>query len=599
MIRVFFRFFQYLKSFREIIGAKVYLVFILSSLIGFVDSVGIVMFFPVLEGIDNIQKDIPDNYILHQIKSLLAFLNISESVATVLILIIFIFIFKFLLSFLSAWMVADLRAKLLMQLKSKLLTAFSKMQYLYYSEKSSGYFVNLFNEQVTSASGAFVNLIQLFTQLVYATIYVIFAFIVSWQLAIAALFIGVIVFILMLRLNIFAQKLSKKSAYESGFIAKNIIQVIQGYKYFLASGNLNKFNMVIRNSIDRLSNWHYKILTTGGFVSTIREPIAVISIASIIYIHIAFLGYKISVVLISIILFYRTLNSILAIQLRSHLVMESIVGLELIIEELETLSLNEYEETKNLEDSNFFFKSEIELRDVSFFYSSNNIGVSNLNFRIPKNSSLAIVGPSGSGKSTIIDLLTLILEPKKGNIYIDGVCTNEINGNKWREKIGFVSQDCVIVDDTIANNIALFSKKENKRIMDAAVKANIFSFINSLPDKFETKVGERGVKLSGGQRQRLFISRELYKEPEILILDEATSSLDSESEKNIQSTIDALLGKVTVIIVAHRLSTIKDVDNIIYIDNGEIIDIGNFNYLSKNSKKFKRLIKDQFINNED
>jgi len=157
----------------------------------------------------------------------------------------------------------------------------------------------------------------------------------------------------------------------------------------------------------------------------------------------------------------------------------------------------------------------------------------------------------------------------------------------------------VIVDDTIANNIALFSKKENKRIMDAAVKANIFSFINSLPDKFETKVGERGVKLSGGQRQRLFISRELYKEPEILILDEATSSLDSESEKNIQSTIDALLGKVTVIIVAHRLSTIKDVDNIIYIDNGEIIDIGNFNYLSKNSKKFKRLIKDQFINNED
>ena len=166
----------------------------------------------------------------------------------------------------------------------------------------------------------------------------------------------------------------------------------------------------------------------------------------------------------------------------------------------------------------------------------------------------------------------------------------------WRDLIGYVSQDNVIFDDTIANNISMwknFSKSNTVKneIIEAAKKANIYDFIISLPNGFDTLVGDRGVMLSGGQKQRIFIAREIFRKPKLLILDEATSSLDSESEKSIQESIDSLKGKLTVIIVAHRLSTIKKVDQIYLLSKGKIIEQGRFDDLKNNSKsKFSKLV---------
>ena len=232
------------------------------------------------------------------------------------------------------------------------------------------------------------------------------------------------------------------------------------------------------------------------------------------------------------------------------------------------------------------FSREIELRQVSFAYSPE-LGdvIKDVSLRIPARTSLALVGASGAGKSTLVDLLTLMLKPSRGEVLIDGVPGDRVQLASWRSQIGYVSQEAVIFDDTVANNICLWQGDPNRdallmqRIRAVARQAHIDHFIDSLPEGYHTLVGDRGVRLSGGQRQRLFIARELLRRPNLLILDEATSALDTESERSIQRSIDALKGEIAVIIIAHRLSTIRNVDHVCVLDQGRLVESGPYGEL--------------------
>ena len=193
-------------------------------------------------------------------------------------------------------------------------------------------------------------------------------------------------------------------------------------------------------------------------------------------------------------------------------------------------------------------------------------------------------------------------EPNLGNLIIDDLDSRSIKKESWRQMIGYVSQETIIFDATIGDNISMWSGdyKKNKeiesKIKEAAEKANILDFINNLPDGLDTNVGDRGVLLSGGQRQRLFIARELYKNPLVLILDEATSALDTSSERAIQQSIESLKGYITVIQVAHRLSTIKNVDLIYVLKNGKLIEKGTYKDLTKDQdSNFSKMIELQSL----
>jgi subfamily B ATP-binding cassette protein MsbA len=244
------------------------------------------------------------------------------------------------------------------------------------------------------------------------------------------------------------------------------------------------------------------------------------------------------------------------------------------------------------------FSNEILLQNVTFAYNNEEKKIiKDMTIKFPVKKSIAIVGESGAGKSTLVDLITLIHQPDQGNIYIDDVNSTDIKKSSWRSQIGYVSQDTVIFDDTIKNNISMWNCKnitEGKlevKVRDAARQANILEFIDNLPEGFESYVGDRGLLLSGGQKQRLFIARELFRNPNLLILDEATSALDSGSEKEIQKSIDNLKGQISVIIIAHRLSTIKNVDLIYVLKNGIIIESGTYQELATNEKSnFSNLI---------
>lgn len=202
---------------------------------------------------------------------------------------------------------------------------------------------------------------------------------------------------------------------------------------------------------------------------------------------------------------------------------------------------------------------------------------------------VALVGGSGGGKSTRVDLVTRLIDPGMGEILIDNVNLKEFDLLSYHAKIGVVSQETFLFNDSVLNNICHGSRDVSlPRAIEAAKIANAHEFISSFPDRYNTTLGDRGVKLSDGQRQRISLARALYKDPEELILDEATSALDSESEMVIQNAIPKIKHKYTTIVIAHRLSTIRDADEIIVLENGRVIENGDHNdLLSRNGSYTK------------
>jgi subfamily B ATP-binding cassette protein MsbA len=220
------------------------------------------------------------------------------------------------------------------------------------------------------------------------------------------------------------------------------------------------------------------------------------------------------------------------------------------------------------------FREGIEIRNVSFAYEEGRNVLKNISFRIPKGRTIALVGQSGSGKSTIADLVPRFYDPTEGQILLDGIDIREISQHSLRDQMGIVTQESILFNDTIYNNITFGLQATQEQVEEAARIANAHEFIMQTANGYQTVIGDRGSKLSGGQRQRISIARAILKNPPILILDEATSALDTESEKLVQEALTRLMQNRTTLVIAHRLSTIQHADQILVLQKGQIIETG-------------------------
>ena len=252
-----------------------------------------------------------------------------------------------------------------------------------------------------------------------------------------------------------------------------------------------------------------------------------------------------------------------------------------------------YEDDASVSSESISFSKAIMLSNISFSYPETSQSlISNLSIEFPKNQVIGLVGPSGSGKSTIIDILMGLVEPDAGELVVDSSALNLLQKRALQNNIGFVSQSIYLADSSIKENIAFGIPPDlivNTDIARALKLANLEDVIQSLPNGIDTFVGERGVQLSGGQRQRIGIARALYNDPEILVFDEATSSLDGLTEKNIMKAIDSFAGQKTIILIAHRLSTVMNCNLIYYMENGKITDQGTYQYLIESNANFKQM----------
>ncbi len=263
-------------------------------------------------------------------------------------------------------------------------------------------------------------------------------------------------------------------------------------------------------------------------------------------------------------------------------------SLDILYEDLKKLKRSDYKQEKGVLPLN----KSIELKNISYSYpNSERKALKDLNILIPSNSTIGLVGATGSGKTTTVDIILGLLEAQNGNLEIDGKIINKQNSRSWQRSIGYVPQQIYLSDDTISANIAfgVNSNEINQEAVERASKiSNSYEFIKKeLPNQFQTKIGERGVKLSGGQRQRIGIARAIYHNPQVLILDEATSALDNLTEKAVMNSINNLKKNMTIIIIAHRLSTVEKCDKIFFLEKGKLKNEGTFKELVSINENFR------------
>ncbi len=579
------------RSYEEFIGNKIYLILSLTIIAVILEGFGFTLLMPLIESLGGETNDSSSIY-LDLIDDYLLLLGPDYRDESLLLLMCVIFLLKGIFIFLAGSYKAFLMAEFVRSIKSSMFRGIVGMNYLYYTESTSGHFVNILNTQVNISIKAFGSFITMLTQLVMTVVYIIMALIVALKFGILILLIGSFLLLLFRSLNAYLNNLSNLIVKQQTIQSKLSIDFLQSLVYLKSTNQTKKISDKFNKSISTLKQFDTTRGVADSFTNSIREPLAVLIILFILYYEVVFIGNPLAPLLVSILFIYRGLSSANTVQHNFQMTIDRMGALRSVIDELGALKLNT-ERDGIIEKNDFNYC--ISFQRVSYGYQSEYI-LQDLNFEIKKNQSVAFVGKSGSGKSTILNLITLALEPNKGTIKIDGVDAANLRKSLWRGLVGYVSQESAMFNDTVENNITLWQEDANfqevkERIIRVCKEAHIHDFIMSLPEGYKTNVGDRAIKLSGGQRQRLFIARELFREPEILIFDEATSALDGKTEVDIQKTLDGLKEKITLIIVAHRLSTIKNVDNIHVIKDKTIVESGTYQELSKNQQSsFKEFL---------
>ncbi|MGE3520238.1 MAG: ABC transporter ATP-binding protein [Vicinamibacterales bacterium] len=580
---------NYLRVFQSHVGWRMYLVCVLTLAATIAEGFGIVMVLPVLQTLDGAPGTQAagadaESAAARALGQVLGSLGIT-SAAAMLALIACAFLLKGFATFGASAYTAYLKARFLRQDQMRLMDAYSRMEYLYYAKRNAGHFVSVITAQLAGFYGAFSWFVTFFAGVASATAYFTLALFVAWRFGLGALGIGAILLFVFRALNSRVRELSRKSAKENGHLTGRLIQFLHAFKYLTATQGAGHLQRAVGESMGRLRAYQVRLAVASAFTDSMREPLAVLFVVAIVLVQISVLEQPLAPIMVSIVLFNRGLNSILDLQGSLQKTLGLIGAAEVVTAEFD--SQRSHQESDGSREIGPLTTG-IEFRDVTFAYDPQ-IGdvLHGLSFQIHARTTVAFVGESGAGKSTVIDMLSLLLKPTAGSIAIDGVPAADVALRSWRTQIGYVSQETVVFDDTVANNICLWEGDAEHdaallvRIRDAARRANIDTFIESLPEQYATRVGERGIRLSGGQRQRLFIARELFKQPRLLILDEATSALDSESERAIQASIDAVRGQMTVVIIAHRLSTIRNVDRVFVLDGGRLVEEGSYETLRR------------------
>jgi ABC-type multidrug transport system fused ATPase/permease subunit len=591
---------KYLKIYRRYLGRRMYLIFVLTVATALAQGFGITLLLPLLRATQSGGQSEEVGTAEQYLQSMLEAVGIADSVVGILGFIALVFVGKGGLHFSKGAYKGYLQSQLLRELKTQLFDAYNQMDYRYYIYQNAGHFINVINQQVNRFFRSFANFVGFFSQLVTSASYFAFAFAITWRFASMALGVGVVLLFLFKYLNAYVRRLSRKRSEEMSRLNKLLVQSLQAFKYIVSTGQTSHLRKGVVGSVRRLTSYIFRQRMASSFTQAIKEPVSVLMIVSLIAIQVTVFDDPIAPIFVALLLFHRGMQAVITVQSSWQATMDRIGSVEMVHGEFEDV-LAHQEQSGNT--SLKTFQDGIELRDVHFAYNDEDGDVlEGVNIDIPANTTVALVGESGAGKSTLVDMITLLLKPREGSVQIDGIPHDEVELASWRDQIGYVSQETVMFDDTVANNICLWqddiehNPALRERVVHAAERAHADHFIRDLPNGYHTVVGDRGVRLSGGQRQRLFVARELFKQPNLLLLDEATSDLDTASEQHIQDSIDALKGEMTVVIIAHRLSTVKNVDRIYVLDQGRVVEHGTYEELRiKENGEFREMIEMQSL----
>lgn len=562
----------------------------LSLAVSILDGFGLTMFLPLLQMVSGDGNINPEQLgSLSFIVDGMEYIGVSMTLTSVLLFMILFFVLKGMATYLNSLYNVIIEQYFIRTLRLRLLNQFNKISFNYFINTDAGRIQNTLSGEVNAVSSAFRSYFRTLQQGVMVAVYLGFAFILDPQFAVLISIGGLLTNFLFRIIYKHTKTASRRFTRSSHGYQGLLIQHVANFKYLRATGSVNKHSHRLKEQIVEIEKSRRKIGILAGISAAAREPLLVMVVASVILIQVYLLGGSMSAILLSLLFFYRALSSLVLMQEQWN----SFMGVAGSMENMEAFE-KEIQTAQETNGKEIFknFDKEIVLQDLHFSFGDTPI-IRGIDLNISKNQSVAFVGESGSGKTTLVNLISGLLEAESGEISIDGNNVQDLNKTSYQSRLGYITQEAVIFNDTIFNNVSFWDEPtpENiDRFNKALEQAAILDFVKELPEQEHTLLGNNGINLSGGQRQRISIARELYKDIDILIMDEATSALDSETEKAIQESIEALHGKYTLIIIAHRLSTIRNVDKVIFMHKGKIINQGNFEEVIENSDAFKRMV---------
>lgn len=574
---------------------KIFVGIMLTTLVGLFDGFGLTMFLPLLQMVSTDEGTSEER--MGSFRILIEFIKsvgFDLSLWVVLLFMVLFFFLKGIAKYISLVYRVKLQQELIKSLRLKMLHALNKVNFKFFINSDVGRIQNSMTGEVDRIQQGYIFYFVAFEQLILIMIYMSFALFIDFQFALLVSVGGVLANFLYTTAYASTKRASKNFTDESNIYQGNMIQNVVNFKYLRATAMAENFVARLEQMIQRIEASRQKIGMLGSLLEASREPLLIGVISLVILIQISMLQGSLETILISLLFFYRALSALTGMQSAWNKFLGVSGSIDNIMDFQRTLIKNqEFKGSKPFST----LHQEIQLKNVSFAYGDSEI-LKNISLCIKKDQSIAFVGESGSGKTTLVNLICALLPPSNGEILVDGTPIQELERTAFQKRIGYITQEPVIFNDSIFNNVSFWAERtpENEqKCAKALKKASVYQFVKEQPLGLDTPLGTNGVNLSGGQKQRISIARELFKEIDILIMDEATSALDSETEKLIRENIDALKGKYTILIVAHRLSTIKDVDNVVLMNKGRIIDQDRFEHLVERVPRFKKMVELQEV----
>lgn len=582
---------QYFYYFYSHLRFKVFVSLFLSLTVGVLDGFGLAMFLPLLQIVDGNNSDVNGQQLgnLAFLIDGLGTVGIPINLTSVLVVMLVFFTLKGIVKFIESYLKVIYQQYFMRKIRLSNINYLSNYSYNQFVKSDSGRIQNTFSGEVERVNQAYKAYFWAVQYGALVLVYVTLAFLANAQFAVLVAVGGVLTNVVFKKLYKATKILSTTLTKENHHFQGLLIQKVNFFKYLKATGLIYAYAEKLKGNVDKIEYSQRRMGVLNATLLSIKEPLVMIVVVVVILIQVKIFSVNLGLIILSLLFFYRALTFVMAMQNYWNVFLSvsgSLENMTTFSKELKTGS------EKNGNEKLTFFKDKLEIRDLSFSYE-NTLILNHISFNIFKNETIAIVGESGSGKTTLINILSGLLKPGQGTLVIDNIDFNDLDISSYQRRIGYITQEPVIFNDTIYNNVTFWSAKTEgnlERFYKALRKAAIYEFVLEQPEQEDAPLGNNGINISGGQKQRLSIARELYKDVDFLFMDEATSALDSETEKVIQENISRLKGEYTTIIIAHRYSTIKDADKIVYLNKGKIEHIGNFDDLRTLSSSFNRMV---------
>lgn len=505
---------------------------------------------------------------------------------------IVLFFFRNIFSYLSEYFLIDLRSGVSRDFRVDIHNKILSLPISFFSEKKKGDMLVRISSDVSEVEGNILNgLVEIIRSPIMILVFVSSLFIMNYKLTLFALIVFPVMGSLISIIGKSLKRDAEKAQNELGNIMSYVDETLNSLKIIKIFNADKQIKKRFDLSINRFRRLLQKVMKKRALASPTSEFLGAITIGLIVFfggkLSIEGNGLKGSEFIFYIGIFYTLLDPIKKFSRSLSDIQKGEVSAKRIFDILDTkIEIEDSESSIDFPE----FKDKIEFKNIRFSYEQKDV-IQGFNLTIKRGETIALVGPSGSGKTTVANLLTRFYDVQEGQILIDGVDIRKIKLREYRKLFGLVTQDSILFNDTVFNNISLGDENPTQEKVELAAEiANAKEFIEKLAQKYQDNVGEGGGKLSGGQKQRLSIARAVYKNPPIMILDEATSALDTQSEKLVQDALDKMMSNRTSIVIAHRLSTIVKANKIIVLDNGKIKEMGTHSELLSKNGVYTELI---------